>query len=126
MNEYRVMMLSLGFLLLSLLIINASASQLASDTILFRRSALLNNLVRGAVLFWPVIYTPLCKYAKRDNDYADSFTAVRLAPSITPAMLRYCTLALIHPFMRILSISYFISYIFHSWVPTVSKVGWVS
>lgn len=88
MNEYRVLMLSLGFLLLSLLVINASASQIASDTTVLRRSALLNSLVRGAVLFWPVIYTPLCKYAKRDNEYGESFTAVRLAPSITPAMLR--------------------------------------
>lgn len=87
MNEYRVMVLSLGLLLLSLLVLDATAGRIAEDLTLTRRIALLNNLVRGALLFWPVICTPLYKYAKRDQDYADSFS-LGLASSITPAVLR--------------------------------------
>lgn len=87
MNEYRVMILSLGLLLLSVVVINVGAVRIASDRTLARRLALLTNLVRGAFLFWPVIYTPLYKFVKRDQDYADSF-ALGLEPSITPAVLR--------------------------------------
>lgn len=89
MNEYRVMMFSLGLLLLSLLVIDASVGRrkIATDVTLARRIAVLNNLFRGALLFWPVIVTPLYKYARRDHAYAELFS-VGLAPSITPAVLR--------------------------------------
>lgn len=83
------MMFSLGLLLLSLLLIDATVAKIATDVAFGRRIALLNNLLRGALLFWPVIITPLYKYAKRDQAYADMFS-VGLAPTITPAMLR-CT-----------------------------------
>ena len=83
------MMLSLGLLLLSVAIIDATAGRIAPDPVRTRRVGMLNNLVRSALLFWPVIWTPLRKYVKKDQEYADSFSAVRLAPSITPAMLRY-------------------------------------
>lgn len=86
-DEYRVMTLSLGLLLVTVIAIDISAGTIADNLVLARRLALLNNLVRGVFLFWPVIYTPLCKYAKRDQEYADSFS-LGLAPSITPAMLR--------------------------------------
>lgn len=87
MNEYRVMILSLGLLMLTVISLNTTAGRIAEDLTLTRRLALVTNLVRGALLFWPVIVTPLCKFAKRDQDYADSFS-LGLEPSITPAMLR--------------------------------------
>eukprot|EP00903_Cladosiphon_okamuranus_P012689 g11867.t1 len=87
MNEYRVMILSLGPLLLSVALVNVGAFEIAHDLTLARRLALVTNVIRGAFLFWPVIYTPLYKFIKRDQDYADSFV-LGLEPSITPAMLR--------------------------------------
>lgn len=87
MNEYRVMMLSLGFLLFTVVLLDASAGSVAADNTLARRIALVNNIVRSALLFWPVIFTPLLKYAAKDVDYADQFAA-GLEPTVTPAMLR--------------------------------------
>lgn len=81
------MMLSLGSLLLTLAAVDVTAGRIAEDDTLTRRIALLNNMVRGLLLFWPVIFTPLYKYAKRDHRYAERFSA-GMRPSITPAMLR--------------------------------------
>ncbi|CAM9331891.1 unnamed protein product, partial [Scytosiphon promiscuus] len=87
MNEYQSMTVSLGFLLLTTVAVDASAGDIAQDDALARRIALLSNMVRGALLFWPVIWTPLVKYVKKDNDYAERFS-VGLVPSVTPAVLR--------------------------------------
>ncbi|CAB1101804.1 unnamed protein product [Ectocarpus sp. CCAP 1310/34] len=87
MTEYRAMMVSLVSLLVMLAAVNLTAGKIAEDDTLTRRIALLNNMVRGLLLFWPVIFTPLCKYAKRDQRYAERFSA-GMRPSITPAMLR--------------------------------------
>lgn len=88
MNEYRVMMLSLGLLMLTVIVFNVTAGKLAADSTMVRRVALGNNVVRSALLFWPVIATPLWKYLRKDVRYAELFT-VGLAPAVTPAMLRY-------------------------------------
>lgn len=89
MNEYRVMMLSLGFLLFTVVLLDASSGSIAADRVLARRIALVNNLVRSALLFWPVIFTPLVKYCMRDVAYAEQFS-VGFVPTVTPAILR-CT-----------------------------------
>ena len=88
MNEYRVMMLSLGFLLFTVVLLDASSGGIAADRVLARRIALVNNLVRSALLFWPVIFTPLVKYCIRDVAYAEQFS-IGLVPTVTPAILRY-------------------------------------
>lgn len=82
------MMLSLGFLLFTVVLLDASSGGIAADRVLARRIALVNNLVRSALLFWPVIFTPLVKYCIRDVAYAEQFS-VGLAPTVTPAILRY-------------------------------------
>lgn len=87
MNEYRVMMLSLGFLLFTVILLNASAGVAAANNTVARRIALVNNIVRSALLFWPVIFTPLLRFVMRDVGYAEQF-AVGLEPTLTPAMLR--------------------------------------
>lgn len=87
MNEYQTMMVSLGFLLATTVAVDASAGDISQDDALARRIALLSNMVRGALLFWPVIWTPLVKYAKKDHGYAERFS-VGLTPTITPAVLR--------------------------------------
>lgn len=88
MNEYRVMIYSLAFLTLSVVVFDALAVGIAADHTLTRRVALAHNIVRTALLFWPVIITPLWKFMKKDRDYAETFT-VGLTPEVTPAQLRY-------------------------------------
>lgn len=87
MNEYRVMMFALGFLMLMVVLFNIASGSIAEDHALTRRVALANNIVRSALLFWPVIWTPLLRFLVKDWEYADMFT-VGLAPTLTPAELR--------------------------------------
>lgn len=91
MNEYRVMILAISFLSMSVVLLNLSAGAVAASHTLARRVAVANNLTRSALLFWPVIFTPMIKYVAKDVKYADQFMA-GLEPSMTPAMLRYVLL----------------------------------
>lgn len=87
MNEYRVMMFSLGFLMLAVVGYDATARGLSSRHTLTRRLALASNTICSALLFWPVIVTPLWKYFRKDAAYAETFT-LGLAPAVASAMLR--------------------------------------
>lgn len=87
MNEYLVMMVALGFLMLTVVLFDVASGSIAEDHALTRRVALVNNIVRSALLFWPVIWTPLSRFLLKDWEYASMFT-VGLAPAVTSAELR--------------------------------------
>lgn len=87
MNEYRVMTFALGFLMLTVVVIDAAGGCIAADHTLTRRVALANNALRNALLFWPVIWTPLWRYIQKDAAYAQMFT-VGLTPDLSPTDLR--------------------------------------
>lgn len=87
MNEYWVMLVSLGYLMLMVVVFNITTEGLAVDSMLARRVALANNAIQSALLFWPIILTPLWKYVRRDVAYAEMFT-LGLAPAVAPGVLR--------------------------------------
>ena len=90
MNEYRIMMMSLGFLMVSVVVLDATAGCYSSDATMARRVAILNNFIRSAILFWPIIFTPLLKYAVKDYGYAERF-AMSKTRTLTPRTLRCVT-----------------------------------
>lgn len=81
------MLFSLCFLMATVVVLDVTVGWLSSDGTLMRRVALANNIVRSALLFWPVITTPMWKYIRRDAAYAEAFT-LGFPPAVAPAVLR--------------------------------------
>ncbi|CAM9379472.1 unnamed protein product, partial [Discosporangium mesarthrocarpum] len=57
------------------------------QVVLLRRVAVINNLVRTGVIFWPCIGGPMWKYVHNDQAYIDSFCH-GFSTIPTPALLR--------------------------------------